>query len=765
MLTLGQEIVFLWNGSLLLEDDALQLILILDYIVDWARDIYRPSILRLLKSIASGRAYDEVSLVSDSDVQSLFRPMSDALPSAPSIFGREMQSIEREMRFVSPPTSLNPLSAPSLTSHRGLVRQSNLVTKKIAGLCLWEANVPHFFHVVNGGLKETNKGQTTARDIINTFSLEQRQTPNRKHGAKHDEIHKRNLKERTLCLTGSELQVLEESWMGETQQADDFPAIPPNECFFCFVSFECYLTSSWEIVKQITYLAITKPALDMVGQYARYRRLAPTLPAFLGSWERNVGDKALQDCIYCLSFASPGQGLLAAIHAKSLTICCRPRAMNAMTLEHPEWTNPIGLLDFDIDYSWGQGSVVEKHVKAIQRAKMDYQRVRNLSREHRTWTEEQRQNLLPGDFGFCRTGERTDPIHDGKEHIATECPRCCQSHSRNFGVYHQPWNNGQVQSMNGMVLVFAPDTNRENSKEQNFCLFFLQTPLHPGAMSLMDGTLQNMIAADQMYHSIRSPKQGCFVYFDRGQWPYVVWNLPIPYRHNFPWETDEIRNCLTEYREGRNMAAIREWDDFARKRALLTLYKGILIEGKPYEEVHQQILLSQGNGHQTSLNTLYLRTESRVSLTPTNPKKRPRASPDTSTQDNDRGSPLKQRSQGDDPAARQMPRAQKRDYESQHTGPTNSINDAAHTMDPPSVAQTTASSSSSIQFSPPHYSLLIQSILAGNYVPPVDALSQDRYALQMRQDEEEQVRRAIEISILENQSHSRRQEGDGDPSS
>ena len=66
------------------KDNALQLILIVDYIMDWARDVYRPSILRQLKSIGTGKAYDEVSLATDSDIFSLRRNISSWIPAPPS---------------------------------------------------------------------------------------------------------------------------------------------------------------------------------------------------------------------------------------------------------------------------------------------------------------------------------------------------------------------------------------------------------------------------------------------------------------------------------------------------------------------------------------------------------------------------------------------------------------------------------------------------------------------------------------------------------
>jgi hypothetical protein len=43
-----QRIIDLWHGTILSQDRALQLLLIIDYICDWARDVYRFNVLRCL---------------------------------------------------------------------------------------------------------------------------------------------------------------------------------------------------------------------------------------------------------------------------------------------------------------------------------------------------------------------------------------------------------------------------------------------------------------------------------------------------------------------------------------------------------------------------------------------------------------------------------------------------------------------------------------------------------------------------------------------
>ena len=58
----------MWDGDIHSKDGALQLLLIIDYIFDWARDSYREAILNELR-IAAGR--NTSSLADDSEIGSL----------------------------------------------------------------------------------------------------------------------------------------------------------------------------------------------------------------------------------------------------------------------------------------------------------------------------------------------------------------------------------------------------------------------------------------------------------------------------------------------------------------------------------------------------------------------------------------------------------------------------------------------------------------------------------------------------------------------
>jgi hypothetical protein len=66
----AQRVVDVWRGSILTLDGALQLLLLVDYIFDWARDIYREDIIRELRVLASGDNDAASVVATDIDIYS-----------------------------------------------------------------------------------------------------------------------------------------------------------------------------------------------------------------------------------------------------------------------------------------------------------------------------------------------------------------------------------------------------------------------------------------------------------------------------------------------------------------------------------------------------------------------------------------------------------------------------------------------------------------------------------------------------------------------
>src|SRR6266536_4180607 len=78
-----QNIHNLWSGRVDSNDGALQLLLIIDYIFDWARDLYRPGIYRQLQSLATDDFSESRSIATDSDIYSLRASRNRLLRSRP----------------------------------------------------------------------------------------------------------------------------------------------------------------------------------------------------------------------------------------------------------------------------------------------------------------------------------------------------------------------------------------------------------------------------------------------------------------------------------------------------------------------------------------------------------------------------------------------------------------------------------------------------------------------------------------------------------
>ena len=571
----------MWNGSLLSQDQALQLVLIVDYIFDWARDIYRPSILRQLKSFASGKAFDEISFLHDSDIYSLKRGVTHWMPPPPNNTTDLGHTCDLNAAFGPGSNHQDFLPFPIPRTRFGTIRSANLSTQKLTGLCLSKANVEEFLLIAAGNSIDKMESTSIAREMLDCFSSKGRKERHEDDlGLTYSESEC-DLERHIFILSGSDLQVLEESWIGEAETMDDVPKLPPAEEFYCLVSFECFLSSSWEVVKQITYLAVSKPAIEILLHWAPCTHSSLTL---FDTPPPYCGDTTLQQCINCLSSASQSQSLLAAFAARSLTWYPMPNTSTSSEDDFPK------VLDFDVDYGWGQGDIVERYLKLLQRGKEEMLRVQRLPKEYRTAGEEFQNLFNRSDFSFCRISERTLPILHGRKHDATACLRCCLSQFSKSTNRKEPWDLKIPHSTNGMVLVEALDVRRtEDEYWHDLCLFALNPLKGSNTISHVHDTIESIIESKRMYHSIKSPKRGHY----RRHFPLhdlcVMWNLPIRYRHIFPKLLCDIKNWLAELK-GEQATVPTSEDCPSLPLSLLNQFYWRLVEDKlPYKDVRAAV--------------------------------------------------------------------------------------------------------------------------------------------------------------------------------
>lgn len=327
--------MLLWSGSLLLKDDALQLVLIVDYIVDWARDIYRPSILKQLKSIATGKPFDQVSLA-DSNIYSIAGNIPAWIPQPPTIIeiedgGPDIESdLEPNGEFMKEPLShFDFLKLEDIDYCRGSLRSALLSDWRFVSLHLTESHVPDI--LLSGG----QAGADTAQQIV-------------KFIARFDNV---------LVLSGADLNELETKWTGKATRPNETE--DPDEAngeYYVMMEATCYFDSNWFIVRELSLLAVSKRAFQHLVNLYRDLLRGPEV-ATLPERGRICPSRVLSNCIKCLRSGSPQQVLFSAISCTLLAIYSVPEGNRAGPM------HPVRVLGFGYLHDSRVKPFIEKFLK------------------------------------------------------------------------------------------------------------------------------------------------------------------------------------------------------------------------------------------------------------------------------------------------------------------------------------------------------------------------------------------------------------------
>ena len=222
-----QHVVELWNGRITQKDKTLQLILILDYIFDWARDIYRKTIIYQLRILAD---LDTASLAGDSDVFSTYNPVDSWIDRLESEAGPD--SALQQISSSSVPEILKDLDCSM-----GVIRDARFFQARFYGLHITRDNLEEFLQTES----TSSKLQKLARGL------------------------QRFLKD-AMRVDEATLNKLETLWTGEDRPGAILTQ--PSQVFLVKISMTAYLTSSWEQVVELTYVAIEEAAVDALKKRA-----------------------------------------------------------------------------------------------------------------------------------------------------------------------------------------------------------------------------------------------------------------------------------------------------------------------------------------------------------------------------------------------------------------------------------------------------------------------------------------------------------------
>lgn len=504
----------LWDGCITEKDASLRLLLIVDYIADWARDIYRPSILKHLKSTVSKIPYDQVGLINDSDVQSLQgthhlrRQISNWFPASPTI----MDANEEPEGILSDPgpilhKNILPISIPN--TELGSLRSASLFESRIFGLRLTEHNVEYLLRFSKGFIGDTRASASIAGDILNLFS------------EKSDYI----------AMPEADLDFLEDSWTGDMDPEVRVSASSNLTTFYVSVEFCTFMTNAWNIAKEISYIAVSKPALDALIIAAKFLKPPPGLYS-IEQRARPCPHGVWRDTIGCLRLGSPWQHFSAAISCTRLSISSLPVPKRADYIPDTE------SLGFTLTSQTPMRGIIE--------------RCHNYNKEPipPQMLSEIRSLLKvdpnPRQLSFIRDSERMQVTSLRQDHDIQTCERCRKLRNKS-GDHRFSSIDAPAIPKCGMVLVATLDLTTSSLTKHDICLFAFDIAPNIAGNSDLAVEVDDLLKKDKIFHTIRHPLPPRYVkgLCDRD----TIWNLPLPFRPVTKKQRHDVRNWSLELRE------------------------------------------------------------------------------------------------------------------------------------------------------------------------------------------------------------------------
>jgi hypothetical protein len=250
--------------------------LIIDYIFDWARDLYRAVIYRQLKTLTTNNASDSGSIDSDSDIYSLapvahgmrigmFRkPQDTDIRPYPSFYS----AVEDQ--------PANQRESPNLPHHVSSDNFNPYVWSPdeliIPDLEQWKAQDCEYgvFRPLNVIDNEFECVYVTTENLMDILSS---LTRNRSVNAMKARLVMQTIESNPLLISNTLLNLLEALWTGTERHPikGDRPKPPQQRTIVATLAFRVRFSKDWRITRFLTCLAFDATALAALGQKTEYK--------------------------------------------------------------------------------------------------------------------------------------------------------------------------------------------------------------------------------------------------------------------------------------------------------------------------------------------------------------------------------------------------------------------------------------------------------------------------------------------------------------
>jgi hypothetical protein len=428
------------------QEGALHLILIFDYIADWAKESYRPSVLKQLTSLATGEDFDRIVLEPDVGVVPHGKPVPLLTTSAhqdiqmdeePEVSdGSDGGSVHVEEH-----SNVNFLHMP--TSDYGTIRPMNTAVFRCTGLRITKDNATAF---LPSGLGEQIIG-ACARELL----------------------HQITRWEDILVVTAADLGDLEVLWTGGEPSSFHKHDHKSDVGFFVKFQYRCFIDLSWRTIRELTYLAISSSALPVLTKLAASQRKLPRLYSIS---ERLLpcSGATLRETISCIRSGSQWQVLRSALVSTALYLHPCSTARDSLTQEVAYFT----LL----------------YVRSTQFSSLIEALGTEFSSRHKCFT-------------VCSVWRSTDSNVwvENVPHDDFSCRRCLASCQNIYALRN--WDG--ARSTSGAILVSAlrqEDGDQQLQHRHALCLYLFEK-----SSALLDGipfstTIEKLASSESIYHTI-----------------------------------------------------------------------------------------------------------------------------------------------------------------------------------------------------------------------------------------------------------------------
>ena len=475
---------------------------------------------------------------------------------------------ESQAGCTQPPRTLDPsgkLKMPPPNTKLGTLRSASIVQSRVVGLYLNEESARSLMDLAGTSNQKSNTSQSEARMLINFVT-------------QWNEL---------IVLTERDLARLEESWTGKHPAESKISASGQDATIYTMLKFASYMSLSWEIVREITYLAISKAAFDVLVEYAVYSKKHRGIRA-LSEIVRPCDDFVLDDAVTCLRSGTPSQILLAAVTCSSFALYSLPER------QRPDYTPPTEDLGFGCVRHSRLRAVISKFPKTGELArpkKLRFPPGFSAEATQRLIKERDRAVKRCKDINFVRITEQRDDVSQEQPHEVSTCPRCRRLSQSTGAATHIRDAHHSEFSSNGMAIVESLDLKNSAHASHDVCLFAIDECKEIEDQSAIARTIEDLLKSGSLYHTIRHPipiqlyEQG---YRTRVLWSDTIWNLPLPLRPPTNEQRRDISNWISELR-GADLSVRNKPDELEYNWNNLQLSLHFLNKGSTWEIATQKV--------------------------------------------------------------------------------------------------------------------------------------------------------------------------------